>query len=99
MTVSGVRSSWLASAANSRWRRSARRCAASESRIGHERPARVHRAEGEGDEDDDRPADEQHADDGVLEVRCSAVRSWTTWRKTGPTSADRALGQQPNRDV
>ena len=34
MTVNGVRSSWLASAANSRWRRSAARCPASESRIG-----------------------------------------------------------------
>ena len=34
MTVSGVRSSWLASAANSRWRRSAVRWLASDSRIG-----------------------------------------------------------------
>ena len=33
-TVSGVRSSWLASAANSRWRRRAARWAASDSRIG-----------------------------------------------------------------
>ena len=33
-TVSGVRSSWLASAANSRWRRSAERWFASDSRIG-----------------------------------------------------------------
>ena len=34
MTVSGVRSSWLASAAKSRWRRSADRWLASDSRIG-----------------------------------------------------------------
>ena len=34
MTVRGVRSSWLASAANSRWRRSAARWLASELRIG-----------------------------------------------------------------
>ena len=34
MTVSGVRSSWLASAANSRCRRSATRCASSDWRIG-----------------------------------------------------------------
>ena len=34
MTVSGVRSSWLASAANSRWRRRATRCASSDWRIG-----------------------------------------------------------------
>ncbi len=33
-TVSGVRSSWLASAAKSRWRRRARRWLASDSRIG-----------------------------------------------------------------
>ena len=45
----------------------------------HERPPGVDRPEAEGDEDDDRAPAEQHHEHHLSSVRCSAVRSWTTW--------------------
>ena len=44
-----------------------------------ERPSRVDRPEPEGDEDDDRPADEQDREESRRACRCSVVRSWMTW--------------------
>ena len=71
MTVSGVRSSWLASAANSRWRRSAARWLVERLADRDERPPGVDGPEPEGDEDDDEAADEQ---DGQHHARASAAR-------------------------
>ena len=65
MTVRGVRSSWLASAANSRWRRRAARWDDERLADRDERPARVEGPEPDGHEHDDAAADQQHAEDRV----------------------------------
>ena len=57
ITVSGVRSSWLASAANSRWRRRATRCVSSDWRIGTSARRAYSAPNRERDEHDDHPAD------------------------------------------
>ena len=62
MTVSGVRSSWLASAANSRWRRSDVRWAPSEFADRDQRPLGVDPAERDRHDHDQHPADEQHGE-------------------------------------
>ena len=86
MTVSGVRSSWLASAANSRWRRSASALGGEGVADRHERPARVDGSEAHRDEDDDGPADEEHREDRVRVCCLGRPVLDRPGRRTGPMS-------------